>query len=76
MRYKTRESANPIKKRSSSRGFFSHAFLDSEEKTKQAPSQTKPPFLIKHSFHLTFFFFYTIDSESKRNIRNVYVMKI
>ncbi len=33
-------------------------------------------FLIKHSFHLTFFFFYTIDSESKRNIRNELVMKI
>ncbi len=48
--------------------------LSPEERKSKPPSQTKHPFLIKHSFHLTFF--YTIDSESKRNIRNVYVIKI
>ncbi len=34
--------------------------------------------LFSHQTLISFdlFFFYTIDSESKRNIRNVYVMKI
>ncbi|WP_369950884.1 hypothetical protein, partial [Lactococcus ileimucosae] len=33
------------------------SFTFPAEKNKQAPNQTKYPFLIKHSFHLTFFFF-------------------